>query len=213
MIKLQRNGKVFLHPAALLAALIWSIYVESEDLVTLAPDPEQGPDGLAGLDPEEGIALLNEISLTPMGTDEATAVAQFMDITLQPDQIVGLRQAETARADEDRESAGFREFIGKSALIAAATPVAVGLSSIAIAFGLMRDSFSDPAFEPDSAALDLPLPEGGLETGAAKADTPADGAQQAHFDLAAVLQSVFEQTPAPDLPPVRSRPNWPPVSI
>ncbi|MBM1647054.1 hypothetical protein JQV27_20135 [Sulfitobacter mediterraneus] len=192
VIQLQRNGKVFLHPSALLAALIWSIYINSEDLVMLAPEDEAG----AGLGADDSINLLNEVALAPLDAGEATAVAHFMDTPLTADQIISARGAET-----ERDGTMFRDFMGKSAMVASAAPIAVGLSSIAIAFGIMSESFFDPAADPEMAALDLPATEDSAEIAVAGQDSADASRNTAQFDLAAVLQSVLEQAPTPDVAP------------
>lgn len=191
VIQLQRNGKVFLHPSALLAALIWSIYMNSEDLVMLAPED----DAAAGLGGEGSIALLNEVALAPLDASEATAVAQFMDTPLNADQIISARGS-----DAERDGTMFRDFMGKSAMVASAAPIAVGLSSIAIAFGIMSETFFDPGADTDMAALDLPVTEDSAETTVAE-QASADASRNVQFDLAAVLQSVFEHAPSPDVIP------------
>ncbi|WP_120505320.1 hypothetical protein [Sulfitobacter mediterraneus] len=192
VIQLQRNGKVFLHPSALLAALIWSIYINSEDLVMLAPEDEAG----AGLGADDSINLLNEVALAPLDSGEATAVAHFMDSPLTADQIISARGAET-----ERDGTMFRDFIGKSAMVASSAPIAVGLSSIAIAFGIMSESFFDPADDTEVAALDLPATEDSADTAVADQGSADASRNTAQFDLAAVLQSVLEQAPSPDVAP------------
>lgn len=192
VIQLQRNGKVFLHPSALLAALIWSIYINSEDLVMLAPEDEVG----AGLGADDSINLLNEVVLAPLDAGEATAVTHFMDSPLTADQIISARGAET-----ERDGTMFRDFVGKSAMVASAAPIAVGLSSIAIAFGIMSENFFDPAADTEMAALDLPATEDSADTTVADQGGADASRNTAQFDLAAVLQSVFEHAPTPDVVP------------
>jgi len=192
VIQLQRKGKVFLHPSALLAALIWSIYINSEDLVMLAPEDEAG----AGLGADDSINLLNEVALAPLDAGEATAVAHFMDTPLTADQIISARQSEA-----ERDGTMFRDFVGKSAMVASAAPIAVGLSSIAIAFGIMSEGFFDPADDTEIAALDLPATEDSADTAVADQGSADASRNTAQFDLAAVLQSVLEQAPSPDVAP------------
>jgi len=194
VIQLQRNGKVFLHPSALLAALIWSIYINSEDLVMLAP--EDG--GANGLGEDDSIQLINEVALAPLSDSEATAVGHFMETPLLPDQIIGARVSETMalRMEESRDVSG------KSAMLANAGPIAVGLSSIAIAFGIMSEiSFAPPAADTDVALLDQLVIE---ETNTSREASHQDGGateRNSQFDLAAVLQAVFEHTPKPEMAP------------
>ena len=191
VIQLQRNGKVFLHPSALLAALIWSIYMNSEDLVMLAPED----DAAAGLGGEDSIAMLNEVALAPLDASEATAAAQFMDTPLSADHIISARGS-----DAERDGTMFRDFVGKSAMVTSAAPIAVGLSSIAIAFGIMSETFFDPGADTDMAALDMPVTEDSAETTVVE-QASADASRNVQFDLTAVLQSVFNHAPGPDVAP------------
>jgi len=160
--------------------------------VMLAPEDEAG----AGLGADDSINLLNEVALAPLDAGEATAVAHFMDTPLTADQIISARGAET-----ERDGTMFRDFMGKSAMVASAAPIAVGLSSIAIAFGIMSESFFDPAADPEMAALDLPATEDSAEIAVAGQDSADASRNTAQFDLAAVLQSVLEQAPTPDVAP------------
>ncbi|PHS19416.1 MAG: hypothetical protein COA78_00895 [Blastopirellula sp.] len=38
IVRFERNSKIFMHPSSMLAALIWTIFLASEDLVLIAPD-------------------------------------------------------------------------------------------------------------------------------------------------------------------------------
>jgi hypothetical protein len=197
VIRLERNGKVFLHPATLLAALIWSIYLNSEELVMLAP--ENGTDSDLALD-EEAIALLNEAALSPISGAEAAGAAHFMDTTALPGQSVALRVA--AETDNPREVAGFRDMAGKAAVFAAPTPIALGLSAVAIAFGLVNDSIFDafPVAESVTAETDTALADAETVAAERETDTPS---RQASFDLVAMVHDAFdhaapEQMATPD---------------
>jgi hypothetical protein len=187
VIKLHRNGKVFLHPSALLAALVWSIYLNSEDLVMFAPEDET-LDGSAGND---AIALVNEMAMAPLTVGDAGA-APFLETTVQPDQMITTRLADAGIV---RDAGLVKDIYGKMTMIAAHTPIAVGLSSIAIAFGIMSEGFFDPATPdvittPDmlaaAAVADITLAE-------REQESAARGPQ---FDLIAVLQSAFNHAPA-----------------
>lgn len=191
VIKLQRNGKVFLHPSALLAALIWSIYLNSEDLVMFAPDQDA-----ADSDDPDNIALINETALAPLIEEEATT---FMSTTAMPDHIVGTRLAEeaTIRGDDLREGAAFKDLTAsKSVMMLAPTPIAVGLSSIAIAFGLATENFFDPDPVAEAVSLEQPMEDGSLEGPIAEDGGESGGARVGSFDLAAVLQAAFDQPPS-----------------
>lgn len=45
VVRLGRNGKVFLHPSTMLAALIWTLFLESDDLVMVLPKSTRNIDG------------------------------------------------------------------------------------------------------------------------------------------------------------------------
>lgn len=188
VIKLERNGKVFLHPATLLAALIWSVYLNSEDLVMFAPE-----ENLAGGDGFDGLDLLQETAMAPLSDAEAAEAAQFIDTPALPDHIVGTRLAGDA---EVRETTMFKDIAQKSAMILTPTPIAVGLSSIAIAFGLVSESYFDPEPEVELAGLDATVADTGAKT--APVDHGDDRDQHtAPFDLVTALQSVFDHPAEP----------------
>lgn len=188
VIRLHRGGKVFLHPAALLAALIWTIYLNSEELVMFAPDAEDAEDENL----LDSIALLNETALAPVEEIETAEAASFLDSAALPDHLIGARPAEEAAL---RDGTTFRDFAGtKSALMAAPTPIAVGLSAIAIAFGLVSESFYDPETEVDVAAAEQTVAEATSDAPSLERDSDA-AARGPSFDLVAVLQAAFEQTP------------------
>lgn len=187
VIKLERNGKVFLHPAALLAALIWSIYLNSEDLVMYAPEE----DALAGGESNDSIALINETALAPLVGGEATSAAQFMDTTALPDQVISARLAETPIL---RDGTPFKEIVSKTALCATPTQIAMGLSSIAVAFGIMREGFFDPVGEEAVAETNLPVEA--IEIAIAPVALDQDSETRSpHFNQVAVLQSVLDHAP------------------
>jgi len=41
IIKFKRGGRVFLHPATMLAALVWTLLLDSEDIIMVLPDNEE----------------------------------------------------------------------------------------------------------------------------------------------------------------------------
>lgn len=189
VVKLHRNGKVFLHPSALLAALVWSIYLNSEDLVMFAPED----DALAGSAGEDAIATVNEMALTPEA-GEAQAARDFMGTTALPDQMVATRLSDVSAP---RDGSMLKDISGKMAMVAAHTPIAVGLSSIAIAFGIMSEGFFTSEPLETTSVSDLPLEVSSIDT------TPVEREQDTtsrspQFDLVAVLQSAFNHAPTPE---------------
>jgi hypothetical protein len=189
VIQLHQNGKVLLHPSAMLAALIWSIYINSENLVILSPDDENHAPSV-----DDSIRLLNEASHSPLSDTEAASAAHFMEKHTLPDQTVGVRSSEAAalRMDGERDDTSMRDFSGKSTLLAATTPIAIGLSSIAIAFGIMSETFFDPALDADATLLDQ-LPEDALEGTMPEGQETNANARNSQLDLAAVRLATPEQ--------------------
>lgn len=186
VIKLERNGKVFLHPATLLAALIWSIYLNSEELVMLAPDQD-----LDGALDGATAALLNEAALAPLSDAEAAKAAHFLDGTMPPAAGVSLRVA--AEGDPLRETTGLRDVAGKAAaFVAAPTPIAVGLSSVAIAFGLVSENvFDDTPLAEEMAAADTADTLLNEEIAQAERETTS-APRNTSFDLVAAVHAAFD---------------------
>jgi hypothetical protein len=189
LVQLHQNGGVFLHPSAMLAALIWSIYINSKNLVILSPDDESSVPRV-----DDSIRLVDEAARSPLSYTEAASTAHFMEKQLLPDQTVGVRSSEAValRMDGERDNTSMRDFSGKLTMLAATTPVAIGLGSIAIAFGIMSETFFDPTLDADATLLDQ-LPEDAPEgTMPEEQDTNAN-ARNNQFDLAAVQLATPEQ--------------------
>ena len=189
VIQLHQNGGVFLHPSAMLAALIWSIYINSENLVILSPDDERSVPTV-----DDSIRLVDEATRSPLSDTEAASAAHFLEKQLLPDQTVGVRSSEAAalRMDGERDDSSIRDFSGKSTLLATTTPVAIGLSSIAIAFGIMSETFFDPTLDADATLLDQ-LPEDAVEGTMPEGQETNANARNNQLDLAAVRLATPEQ--------------------
>lgn len=138
LIKLERGGKVFLHPAAILAALIWSIYLKSEDIVILMPDDENQN----GFDDEVTIELVKTQS-EALDADDASAEAHFIQSIATQNQMISTELPQVSNEDSfsTRPLHLYKDLIAKSGLALAPSAVAVGLSSIAIAYGFMSESY------------------------------------------------------------------------
>lgn len=200
MIKLERGGKVFLHPAALLAALIWSIYLNSEDLVLFMPD-EEGQDGF---DSDAAIALVQASADAP-DAEDAAAELRFIDSVATPHHLVSTEAAEiSGDAFTTRPMQFYKDLAAKGGMALVPSAMAVGLSSIAIAYGFMSESYFDD--EPVAQAeIDLGAPlDLDLQLAAPASEDHNPTAPQA-FDLAAVLDAVFDHVmpgqPAEDVLP------------
>jgi len=182
VINLEPNGKVFLHPAVLLAALIWSIYLNSEDLVMFAPSDE-APDKGEKL---ASITSVNEAAQAPLSVQEEAEEALFMQPPAPSEHPTGVRST-----DELREGLQWREVAIKSAVVLSPTSIAVGLTSIAIAVGIMNESVLDAKPETDVDALDASQDKEGDDGHAAATKIAQEG--NAHkIDLAALLEANFD---------------------
>lgn len=197
LIRLERSGNVFLHPATLLAALIWSIYLNTEELVFFVPEEEDGGDADVALAHVAGASEAQNM-------EDAALEAAFVHAVAQPDQVISAHLPVMGLAESDSK-AGFplyKEIIAKSGMVVTPTAMALGLSSIAIAYGFMAEGY----FEEDSTVqADLSLPEAEvLDVELAEGpSTPQAPQSQPGFDLTAALSGVVAQltTPAPeDLP-------------
>lgn len=183
LIKFKRNTKVLLHPSAMLAALIWSIYINSEELVLAMPEQED-------VDADTALALVDSLATAPI---DPVAMKHFQD-----GMALGEKAEDTSlvsRFDELRDFAFGKDGISKMGLMYAPNTIAVGLSSIAIAFGIMHEGFFDAEPETQEAALtsdDVPQDEQHRVSVAQKVD-PASEHSSPAFDLAAVLQTALEQ--------------------
>ncbi len=130
LIRLERGGKVYLHPSALLAALIWTLFLSAEDLVLLAPNEDQTVRGLQDIE-----AL--SVHSSNQNSDSHPELASDDDTI----KLNELQNAETANHDP-RHTAGHEAFLRDSAtsgLTLTQNSYGMGLSTIAIAFGFMAE--------------------------------------------------------------------------
>lgn len=144
IVKLERGGKVLMHPAALLAALVFSIYVHSDDLVMFAPGEEDDSDldaalaaVAAGLEPRD--ARDAEMETAFVGPVLASQNSAEAVISTAPD----FQEVADAKIGP-----AYKDVSAKSGIALAPSAMAVGLSSIAIAYGFMSESY----FEDEPAA-------------------------------------------------------------
>jgi hypothetical protein len=157
VVRLDRDDNVLLHPATMLAALVWTILLKSDGLVLVRIDGEEGPlnaEWIAGLaDPEiaDGAAVL------PV---EAAGECE------RSDGGPALPGHEAPRTAPSEVAGGPRETLGKLFLPGPLTGVAAGLSTIALACGFLAEDVDGEA--ADLAAA-LPDGEAGSDTGAEEA--------------------------------------------
>ncbi|MFP7675693.1 hypothetical protein ACG74X_20355 [Marivita sp. S0852] len=131
VVRFERGGKVRLHPSAMLAALIWTLFLASEELVLLAPeDSDADTDRLLDFD---GMFAVNKIEDTP---DNLI----LEDDTLDWDQMVkdGSVDADTHAADQQIQ---MRDTLHQQqGLTVQNNAFTMGLSTIAIAMGFMSET-------------------------------------------------------------------------
>ena len=188
VVKLTRGDNVFLHPATMLAALIWSIYVESEELVLLSQDEQEEPSR------DDAILQVNDLAQDP-SAHELLNEAAFInghasDTDLMNGRLPDHLDAEDSALVVGADYAPQRDVTGKNGLFPPQTVIATGLSAIAVAVGLLSESFIDR--QPDAELADLlaTLPdEHGNDALLASAENPD---KSKGLDLAAVVTSFFD---------------------
>lgn len=129
VIRLERGGKVYLHPSVLLAALIWTLFLAAEEIVLLVPDEAQANDGLADL------AALTYGS-DPQDPSDAPVLVSETTIPLED--VAGRVSPDT----DPRHVANHEAFLrdnGHNGLTMTHNSYGMGLSTIAIAFGFMAE--------------------------------------------------------------------------
>lgn len=130
VIRLERGGKVRLHPSAMLAALIWTLFLASEELVLLAPEENEDRDALLDFD---GLFAVDNTSDTAVDlffeeTDlDWTQIAK--DGSLDTDHILLDTPAQMRDAHHQQQG-----------MTAHTNAFSMGLSTIAIAMGFMSET-------------------------------------------------------------------------
>jgi hypothetical protein len=188
VVKLSRGDNVFLHPATMLAALIWSIYVESEELVLLSQDDQEEPSA------DDAILQVNGLAENPSANELLNEAAFINGHSSETDLMNGRLPDHLDLEDSalvvGADYAPQRDVTGKNGLFPSQTVIATGLSAIAVAVGLLSESFIDK--QPDAELADLlaTLPDDhGNEALLANADNPD---KSKGLDLAAVVTSFFD---------------------
>lgn len=130
VIRLERGGKVRLHPSAMLAALIWTLFLASEELVLLTAEKTE----------TDSDALLNFDSMLAVKTTADTAIELLFDES-HPDwtQMVRDGSLDTDPIQHD-SPAQMRELQHLQGLTAQTNGFSLGLSTIAIAMGFMSET-------------------------------------------------------------------------
>ncbi len=132
VIRLERGGKVRLHPSAMLAALIWTLFLASEELVLLASEETEADlDSLLDLDrllPVDGTQTL----LMDVDVDSFSAGFDHTGKDASSETVFG-------PIDTAGHSA-FRDSSQQQGLAVHSNAFALGLSTIAIAMGFMSET-------------------------------------------------------------------------
>ncbi|MEM1363571.1 MAG: hypothetical protein AAGF94_17990 [Pseudomonadota bacterium] len=179
LIKLRQNGKVFLHPSIMLAALIWSIYINAEELVFFASGEDQD------IDMDAAFADIGTLAAAPITeTDMQNAETELADFKKS------LSLHDTLRSDDVRDVAMAKDGAGKMGMMYVPNTIAVGLSSIAIAFGILQETLFDTTPEaPQIAAHEVEgRDDATVLADAEEADSPRDRSVQ--FDFAVVFEAA-----------------------
>jgi len=119
VVRLERNGKVFMHPSTMLAALIWTLFLASEELVMLLPAKASGtPNPI-------------DDSTTPTGTVDHSSMLDtthlFADQEMSPEQS----SPNNSIIQHVRDTMSFSDSKLEQ------NNYAIGLSIIAISLGFM----------------------------------------------------------------------------
>lgn len=122
LVRFERGGKISLHPATLLAALIWSIVLNSEELVLLAPEGDAADPLVAG-----GAASVPALA--------AGAPEVFADGDGAHGDEADLRDAPAVAPGK----------VAAAGLVLPATGLAASLSAVAIAYGFLSEIHLDDA--------------------------------------------------------------------
>jgi hypothetical protein len=132
VIRLERNGKVFLHPSTLLAALIWTLFIAAEELVLIVPEEADA------LDSRDLDALFTSVKSGPVDLENSILDGmggQHQDSTPVPAQEAAKDTVEAGGNDLYQ-----RELGSKSIMALSQNSYALGLSTIAIALGFVSES-------------------------------------------------------------------------
>lgn len=130
-----KNG-VYLHPAMLLTALIWSLYIASDDLVGLAP-AENTDFGAVELNSVLGPKIIDQEAIAPI-------IEAFHNSDRQNDNSDTDAQAYPSAAADTRNASSVTQNA------ATAPALAMSLTTLAVAYGLLSQS----SFEIASASLE-----------------------------------------------------------
>lgn len=130
VIRFERGSKVRLHPSAMLAALIWTLFLASEELVMLAPDEQA----------DAGDDLMDFSNMISADADFQSIVANTAE-SAELDLPETLKTVDTDAAHNSNEvHLHMRDALGQQGMAMQQNTFAMGLSTIAIAMGFMSEA-------------------------------------------------------------------------
>ncbi|WP_439524878.1 hypothetical protein [Marivita sp.] len=135
VIRLERGGKVRLHPSAMLAALIWTLFLASEELVLLAPEEETDSDSDALLDFDGMFAVetARTIDIDMVFEDDTVDVSHLIrDGANASDHMASALEAHAQLREAQLQQ--------QQGLTVQNNAFTMGLSTIAIAMGFMSET-------------------------------------------------------------------------
>lgn len=135
VIRLERGGKVRLHPSAMLAALIWTLFLASEELVLLAPKEETDSDSDALLDFDGMFAVetARTVDIDMVFEDDTVDVSHLIrDGANASDHMASALEAHAQLREAQLQQ--------QQGLTVQNNAFTMGLSTIAIAMGFMSET-------------------------------------------------------------------------
>ncbi|OSQ45281.1 hypothetical protein [Marivita geojedonensis] len=132
IIRLERGGKVRLHPSAMLAALIWTLFLASEELVLFAPEDADNEDGVSF-----DFGGMFEVSSSNNADPELLLEIEPLDI-IDASDLAFLDDGHGHAMSEDHLQS--RDGHHHQGLSLSTNGFAIGLSTIAIAMGFMSET-------------------------------------------------------------------------
>lgn len=135
VIRLERGGKVRLHPSAMLAALIWTLFLASEELVLLAPEEETDSDSDALLDFDGMFAVetARTVDIDMVFEDDTVDVSHLIrDGANASDHMASALEAHAQLREAQLQQ--------QQGLTVQNNAFTMGLSTIAIAMGFMSET-------------------------------------------------------------------------
>ena len=130
VIRLERGGKVRLHPSAMLAALIWTLFLAADELVMLSPEEQaHGLDDLLDF----GDVISADVTHTSLEME----TADVDGLSLAQAMKDGAQEAHDGTPEGPMQ---VREAMAQQGLAMHQNAYAMGLSTIAIAMGFMSEA-------------------------------------------------------------------------